>query len=169
MVQQHVEALQQGAVGEALLVLPLDFSEVCQKLRKGQLHSLANAVEGVVEACHEAGVEHGFGNAHMKDSILEQADVLSTELAEALKVRPYLSCNAVLLSALIAAFKSLQKTLNKMTCEGGGGGGGGGVGWLDWVIDHAGQTFRADPICICRRIDGTSLDVIWSFWENNNG
>lgn len=86
-----METLQKGVVGDALLVLPLEFSVVCEKLRKGQLSSLPTVVEGVVEACHEAGVEHGFGNAHIKESILEQADVLAAELAEALKVFPQLT------------------------------------------------------------------------------
>lgn len=68
------------------MVLPLDFSVVCQRLKKATLPSLANLAEAVVEACHEAGVEHGFAQPHMKESILEQADVLSAELAETLKV-----------------------------------------------------------------------------------
>ena len=81
-----MEKLQRGAVGDALLVLPLDFSEVCQKLKKGMLAGLTQLAEAVVEACHEAGVEYGFAQPHIRESILEQADVLSAELAEALKV-----------------------------------------------------------------------------------
>lgn len=87
-VQLQAEKVQGGPVGDALLVLPLDFSEVCRKLKKAGMPSLGALAAAVVEACHEAGVEYGFGQPHIKHSILEQADVLSAELAEALKVAP---------------------------------------------------------------------------------
>ena len=88
--QQHTQHLQRGIFGEALLVLPLDLSEVCLKLRKGSIPSLSQLADMVVELCHEAGVEYGFAQPHMKEAILEQADVLSTELASSLKVSPEL-------------------------------------------------------------------------------
>ena len=100
-MQQYIEKVQRSVVGDALLVLPLDFSEVCRKLKKGVMTSLSVLAESVVEACHEAGVEYGFAQPHIKRSILEQADVLSAELAEALKV---------LLSFPLTAFKQMQST-----------------------------------------------------------
>lgn len=98
-LQQHTQHLQRGVFGEALLVLPLDFSDVCQKLRKGLIPSLSHLAEMVVELCHEAGVEYGFAQPHMKEAILEQADVLSSELASSLKVSPGISAGTLLIIA----------------------------------------------------------------------
>jgi hypothetical protein len=85
-VQRAVVKLQMGELGGALLSLPLDFSHVCQGLKKGGLGSLANIVGVVAQACQEAGVEAGFGQSQLKEMIMEQADALSGHLALALKV-----------------------------------------------------------------------------------
>lgn len=85
-LQRCIEKLHSGAEGEALLTLPLDFSNICQRLRKGTLPSLGEVTHLVAEACQEAGVEAGFAAAESKALFLQQADALSTELAIALRV-----------------------------------------------------------------------------------
>ena len=62
--------------------------------------SLSQLAEIVVELCHEAGVEYGFAQPHMKEAILEQADVLSSELASSLRVKHHF-CGSVASSLLL--------------------------------------------------------------------
>ena len=81
-----MDKLQTGADAEALQTLPLEFSDICKQLRKGELPSLATVMQLVTEACQEAGVEAGFAAPADRQQFLEQADSLSGELATALRV-----------------------------------------------------------------------------------
>ena len=81
-----MEKLQQGSYGEALSTLPLEFSEICRRLRKGSLPSLGECIDLVADACGEAGVEAGYAAPNARQKCLEQADAIAGELAAALKV-----------------------------------------------------------------------------------